>query len=77
MGERGKVFHNRLQVQYRKYVKNPLKSGGEEKMECIGNPAFSKVAGFREYSWTNMEGQVSCHVKLISQKLEKIGGYFI
>ncbi len=46
-------------------------------MECIGNPAFSKVAGFREYSWTNMEGQVSCHVKLISQKLEKIGGYFI
>ena len=41
-------------------------------MECIGNPAFSKVAGFREYSWTNMEGQVSCHVKLISQKLEKL-----
>ena len=28
--ESGKVFHNRIQVQYRKYVKNPLKSGGEK-----------------------------------------------
>lgn len=28
----------------------PTESGGEEKMECFGNPVFSWVATFREYS---------------------------
>ncbi len=28
----------------------PTESGGEEKMECFGNPVFSWAATFREYS---------------------------
>jgi hypothetical protein len=27
-------------------VKNPLKRGGEEKMECIGNAVLSRAVGF-------------------------------
>lgn len=31
-------------------IRNPLKSGGEEKTECFGNVVFLRGASFREYS---------------------------
>jgi len=31
----------------------PLKSGGEEKMECIGNAVLSRAVSFQEYSTIN------------------------
>ena len=36
-------------------MKGPLKSGGEEKIECFGKGVFSMLVSFREYSYAGME----------------------
>ena len=40
-------------------MKGPLKSGGEEKIECFGKGVFSMLVSFREYSASKRRGDNS------------------
>lgn len=48
-------------------VRNPLKSGGEEKTECFGNGVFSRTVSFREYSIREKGGNYVSYGKAASE----------